>query len=69
MTAESCPGDMSQLWAGCWNPHDAQSFLTTGASNVQVCCPFSLSDLSSCFTGEALLSPRPFNWNMGINSL
>ena len=39
MTADSAAEDMIQLWAGCWNPCDQQSFFTVGANNLQVISP------------------------------
>ena len=36
MTGAESAGELPQLWAGTWDPHDANRFITGGGNHIQV---------------------------------
>lgn len=37
MTGAESAGELPQLWAGTWDPHDPNRFITAGGNHIQVC--------------------------------
>jgi len=35
MAAAESAGELPQLWAGAWDPHDANRFVTAGGNHLQ----------------------------------
>ena len=36
MTGAESAGELPQLWAGAWDPHDPNRFITAGGNHIQV---------------------------------
>ena len=42
MSGAESAGELPQLWAGAWDPHDANRFVSAGGNHIQARSPTSL---------------------------